>query len=161
MWKVHVVDLGKIFLFKICRVVKFSIQNLTRCGKIDSKSDKTKKSWFKIWQDEKFLFKIMLFTKNFYSKSCFLQNFFSKSCFINFFFSKSCFIKIFFFFKIMLFKTARKTQNLRILRPKLNQNVIFCMQFFFKIVLFKIFYSSKSCFLKKYYDSKSDALWKF
>ena len=87
MCKVHVVDLGELFLFKICRVVKFSIQNLTRCKKTDSKSDKTKKSWFKIWQDEqffiqnhafykKFLFKIMLFTKKLYSKSCFLQNIF-------------------------------------------------------------------------------------
>ena len=37
----------------------------------------------------------------------------------------------------MLFKTACKTQNLRILRGKLNQNVIFCVQIFFKIVLFK------------------------
>ena len=27
MWKVHVVDLGKLFLFKIFRVVKFLIQN--------------------------------------------------------------------------------------------------------------------------------------
>ena len=36
----------------------------------------------------------------------------------------------------MLFKNARKMQNLRILRSKLNQNVIFCLQIFFKIVLF-------------------------
>ena len=42
MWKVHVVDLGKLFLFKICRVVKFLIQSLTRCKKVDSKSDKMK-----------------------------------------------------------------------------------------------------------------------
>ena len=41
-----------------------------------------------------------------------------------------------FFFKIVLFKNARKGQNLRILRVKLNQNVIFCVQIFFKIVLF-------------------------
>ena len=42
-----------------------------------------------------------------------------------------------FFFKIMLFKNARKMQILRILRGKLKQNVIFCVQIFFKIVLFK------------------------
>ena len=32
----------------------------------------------------------------------------------------------------MLSKNARETQNLRILRGKLNQNVIFCVQKFFK-----------------------------
>ena len=37
----------------------------------------------------------------------------------------------------MLFKNARKTQNLHDLRGKLKQNVIFCVQNFFKIVLFK------------------------
>ena len=37
----------------------------------------------------------------------------------------------------MLFRNARKTQILRILRGKFNQNVIFCVQIFFKIVLFK------------------------
>ena len=79
----------------------------------------------------------------------------------------------------MLFKTARKTQNLRILRGKLNQNVIFCVQdffqnllfknifffkimlfknnFFFKIVLFENIFSSKPCFLKISSFSKSDA----
>ena len=58
MWKVHVVDLGKLFLFKICRVVKFLFQILTRCGKVESKCDKTKKGWFKIWQDEKSWIKV-------------------------------------------------------------------------------------------------------
>ena len=43
--------------------------------------------------------------------------------------------KILFFFKIVLFKIARKTQKLRFLRGKLNQNVIFCVQIFFEIVL--------------------------
>ena len=38
----YVVDLGKLFPFKICRVVKILIQNLTRCEKIDAKSDQTK-----------------------------------------------------------------------------------------------------------------------
>ena len=56
---------------------------------------------------------------------------------------------------MVLFKNARKTQNLRILRGKLNQNVIFCVQIFFKIVLFKNILSSKSCFLKIYFSWKS------
>ena len=34
MCKVHVVDLGKTFLFKICRVVKFLNQNLTVVKKL-------------------------------------------------------------------------------------------------------------------------------
>ena len=46
MREVHVVDLGK--LIKIFRIVKFLIQNLTRCKKVDSKSDKMKKFLFKI-----------------------------------------------------------------------------------------------------------------
>ena len=37
---------------------------------------------------------------------------------------------------MMLFKKARKTQNLRILRGKMGQNVISCVQIFLKIVLF-------------------------
>ena len=36
-----------------------------------------------------------------------------------------------FLFKIVLFKIARKTQKLRILRYNLNQNLIFCVQKFF------------------------------
>ena len=55
-----------IFLLKSWRVVYFSIQNLTRCKKVDSKSDKMKN----------FYFKIMLFTKIFHSISCFLEIFF-------------------------------------------------------------------------------------
>ena len=42
-----------------------------------------------------------------------------------------------FFFKIVLFKIARKTQNLRILLGELNQNAIFCFQNFLQILLFK------------------------
>ena len=38
----------------------------------------------------------------------------------------------------MLFKNARKTQSLLILRGKMSLNVIFCVQMFFKVVLFKI-----------------------
>ena len=41
MRKVHVVDLSK--LIKAFRVVKFLIQNPTRCEKVDWKPDKTKK----------------------------------------------------------------------------------------------------------------------
>ena len=54
----------------------------------------------------------------------------------NFFFEIVLF-KIIFFFKIVLFKYARKTQIFRILRGKTRQNVIFCVQNFFKIELFK------------------------
>ena len=53
------------------------------------------------------------------------------------FFFKIVHLKKIFFVEILLFKTARKTQNMRILRRKLNQNVIFCVQTFFKIVIFK------------------------
>ena len=107
------VDLGKLFLFEIYRVVKFSIQNLTRCKKVGSKSDKMKCFYFKIMLFRKKIFlKIMLFIKNIFFKIVLL--------------------KIHFFFKFVLFKYARKTQNLRILRGKLKQNVIFCVQFFFQ-----------------------------
>ena len=68
----------------------------------------------------------------------------------------------------MLFKYARKTQNLRILRGKLSQNVIFSVENFFQNLLFKITFSTKSCFLKniflqiltrcKIFNSQSDAL---
>ena len=63
MWKVHVVDLGK--LFRIWRVVVILIPNLTRCRKVDLKTDTTKKIWFKIWQDE----------KNFIQNHAFYENF--------------------------------------------------------------------------------------
>ena len=122
----------------------------------------------------------MLFTKNFYSKSWFLKKIFLQNpAFKKNFSPKSCFLN-FFFFEIMLFKNAGKTQNLRILRGKLNQNVIFVYKFFskscfsertfsskscflknnfyFKIVFSKKIFSSESCFLKSYSDSKSDAL---
>ena len=44
MREVHVVDLRK--LIKIFGVRKILFQNLTRCKKVDSKSDKTKKILF-------------------------------------------------------------------------------------------------------------------
>ena len=84
MWKEHVVDLGK--LFKIGRVVKKLIQNLTRCEKVDSKSDNMKKFYSK----SRFLQKLL------HSKSCFLEKIFSlKSCFLILIFpSKSCFLNM-------------------------------------------------------------------
>ena len=136
LWKVHVVDLGK--LFKIYRVVKFLIQNLTRCkmliqnrtrrNKCDSKSDQTKKIWFKIWRSEFFFIQNRAFYKNFSFEMVLFRkkNFFKIMLLKNIFSSKSCFFKI-----------ARKTQDLRILQSELTQNVIFCVHFFFKIVLFK------------------------
>ena len=76
MWKVHVVDLSK--LFKICRVVKFLIRNLTRCKKVNSKSDETKKIWFKIWQYELFLIQNHAFYKYFFIQNhAFQEKFFS------------------------------------------------------------------------------------
>ena len=65
------------FLFRIWRVVKFFNQNLTRCRKVDLKSDET---------------------KFFFSKSCFLEKMFSsKTCLLEkVFSSKSSFLKIFF-----------------------------------------------------------------
>ena len=59
-----------------------------------------------------------------------------------------------FFFEIVLFKNARKTQTLRTLRGKLNQNVIFYVQFFFKICFFQLIFFSKSCFLQEKFSFK-------
>ena len=131
MWKVHVVDLDKIFLFKIWRVVKKLIRNLTR------------------WN---FLIQNLTRRKNFYSKSCFLQKLFhSKSCFLEkVFHSKSWFLEKKIFIKIVLSKIARKTKNLRFLRGKLKQNVILCVQMFFQNLLIKNnFFFRIVLFLKK------------
>ena len=67
----------------------------------------------------------------------------------------------------MLFKYARKTQFLRILRGKMNQNVIFWVQKFFqnhafqkkffKIVLFKKIFLLQNLTSRNFFDSKSDA----
>ena len=65
----------------------------------------------------------MLFTKTFSFKIMLFRKVF---------FFKIVLLKINFFFKIVLFKYARKTRKLRILRGKLNQNVIFSVQFFFQ-----------------------------
>ena len=48
-------------------------------------------------------------------------------------------LKINFFFKIVLFRYARKTQKLRIFRGKMRQNVIFCVQIFFQNRVFQKF----------------------
>ena len=85
-----------------------------------------------------------------------------------------------YFFNIVLFKIARSTQEMHILRGKLNQNVTFCVQHFFqnllykiifffkfvsfrKIFFFKIMLSKKIYFLEKLtrreiFNSKSDEL---
>ena len=55
----------------------------------------------------------------------------------------------------MLFKTARKTENLRILQGELNRNVVFCVQFFFKIVLFENYFVFKIVLFKIVFSSKS------
>ena len=55
----------------------------------------------------------------------------------------------FFLFKIELFKIARKTQILRILRGRMNQNVIFCVQKIFQNLLFKNEFFFKIVLLKK------------
>ena len=50
------------------------------------------------------------------------------------------------FSEIVFFKNARKTQNSRILRGKLNQNVIFCVQNVFQNLLFKISFLQSRAF---------------
>ena len=98
--------------FEIWRVVKVLTQNLTRCKRVHSKCDKMKKNWFKIMHFTKtFSFKIMHFRKILTFRIMLSRNFF--------------------FFKIVLSKTARDTQSMSILRSKLNENALFCVQHFF------------------------------
>ena len=106
LWKLHVVDLVK--LFKIWRVEKKLIRNLTRRKKFDSKTDNAKKIYFKLSQEQKFLIENHAFYKNFFlqnnafRKKFFLRNrafqkyfFSSKSCFFKkTFYSQSCFLKL-------------------------------------------------------------------
>ena len=54
-----------------------------------------------------------------------------------------------FFFRTVLFKDAPKTQKLRIFWSKMSQNVIFCVQIFFKTVLFKKTFFLKIMLFKK------------
>ena len=56
-----------------------------------------------------------------------------------------------FFFKIMLFKIARKTQKVRFLPDKLNWNVIFCVQRFFQNLLFENFFVKIVLFKNVYF----------
>ena len=65
-----------------------------------------------------------------------------------------------FFFKNVLFKYARKTQLLRILRGKMSQNVIFCVQNFFQNLLFENILSSKACFLNVFFFLQNRAILK-
>ena len=117
---------------KISHVVRYSIQNLTRCKKVDSKSDKTKKNSFKIWQDKKFLIQNHAFNKNFFIQ---IHAFWKKI-----YIQKHAFHKKFF----LQNRVARKTQFLRILWGKLNEKMIFCLQGFFQNLIFKINFFSKS-----------------
>ena len=55
---------------------------------------------------------------------------------------------------MVLFKIARKMQNLRMLRGKVKQKVIFCVQFFFQIVLFKNIFFSKIVLFKNLFFLK-------
>ena len=64
MWKLPVVNLGKMFLFKIWRVIK----------KVDSKSDETKKFYLKIWRVVFSSIQNLTRNENFNSKLCFQKN---------------------------------------------------------------------------------------
>ena len=63
---------------------------------------------------------------------------------------KSCCLKLIFFFKIVLSKSARNTQKLRILRGKLAQNVIFCVQSFFQSRAFQKYFFLQNRALQKF-----------
>ena len=102
-------------------VVKFLLQNLTRCRKADSKSDRMKSFYFKIILfRKKFKFKIMLFRKIFSSKSCFLKLHVIR---------KKCAFYVLNWIKMWYF----------------------VCNIFFKICLLKLIFSSKSCFLDSSY----------
>ena len=68
------------------------------------------------------------------------------------FFFEIILFKNIFLFRIVPFKYARKTQTLRILRGKLKQNVIFCVQIFFQNRAFQNFiFLQNRAFLKKFF----------
>ena len=142
MWNVHVVDLGKLFLFKIWRVFEKFIQNLTRCKKFISKTDKTKNFRFKIILFTKTCsFKNMLFKNNFFcenapskilfssSKSCLKENFSSKPCFLN----------------MHLKRKSRSDYGVKSVKTWL-----FCVQIFFKICFLKLFFFFKVVLFENY-----------
>ena len=60
----------------------------------------------------------------------------------------------FFFSKNVFFKIARNTQKMRIIRGKLNQNVIFCVQQFFQNLFYKIYFFFKIVFFRKIFFFK-------
>ena len=159
MWHVE-----KFLHQSLTRFIFFSIPNLMLCKEVDSKSDKTKKNWFKIWHDEEnvliqnhaftktFSFKMMLFWENFTFK---IMLFGKKNSL------KVCFLKMHVNVKICAFFWG-----------KLNQKVMFCMQFFFgnllskkhfffNIVFSKKLFSSKSCFIKNQFFYKTWRVVKF
>ena len=124
---------------------------MTRCKKVDSKSDKIKILLFQNHAFCKsFSFKIMLFRKIFFrivflkiarntQKMRIFRGKLNQNvllCVQHFF--QNLLSKINFFFRIVLFKIARITQKMCNLPGKLNQNVIFCAQDFFQNLLFKI-----------------------
>ena len=70
------------------------------------------------------------------------------------FISKSCFLEKCFFSKNVLFKIARITQKMRIIRGKLNQNAIFCVQHFFQNLFYKIYFFIKIVSFRKFFFFK-------
>ena len=152
-----------------CGGLRRIVQNLLRreifnsksdaLKKVDSNSDKMKKNLIEKLTRRKFFIQKHAFYKRFFIQN---HSFWKKLLFRFMLFRKT------FSFKIVLLKCARKAQSLGVLRGKLKQNVIFCVQIFlkivlfkniflFKIVLFKIYSSSKLCFLKIFFSPKSDA----
>ena len=130
IWKVHVVDLGQLFLFKNWRVKKVLIPKLTRCEKLNRNLTTEKKFNSKsltIWRVLNVLIQNMTRRKKIISKSCFLQELFlSKSCVSEKFFLQNHAFYQNFSFKFMLFTKS----------------------FSIKLMLFRIIFSSKSCFSK-------------
>ena len=118
---------------------------MTRCEKVDSKSDKTKN----------FSLKIMLLQKLFHSKSSFLKIIFSsKSCFLKkILSSKSCFLKLRVKRKICSFYGLKWIKRWFFFCEKIFQNLLFKF-FFSKSCILQKNFSSKSCFSKKYFLCK-------
>ena len=136
MWKVHVVDLGK--LFRIWRVVEKLIQSLTRRKYFRSKTDNMKK----------FLVKIMLIRKSFSAKSCFLKVHFS---------SKSCFLKLHVKRKNCAFYGVNWVETWFFVCKTLFKIRILKIIFSSKSCFLKIYFSWNSWILKTFPSSKSDA----
>ena len=131
--------LKKYFFLKNWRVVKFLIQNLTRCKKLDSRSGKMKNFYFKIMLFRKFFFfKILHFeiARN-TQKMLILRGKLNQNvifCAQHFF--QNLLLKLIFFFKIVL----------------LRKN------FFFKVMLSESIFSFEKVTRREIFNSKSDAL---